>query len=63
MKWSLGSDIRGKVGNGAKCEKGVDVHAELEWRKVEACQECEEAIEAGDLVEKKRKRDELGACT
>lgn len=63
MKWTLGSDVRGKVGNSAKCEKRIDVHAELERRKVEACQEREEAIEAGDLVEKKRKRYELSACT
>ena len=63
MKWTLGSDVRGKVGNGAKCEKRIDVHAELERRKMKACQEREEAIEAGDLVEKKRKRYELCACT
>ena len=40
-------------------EERVDVHGQLERGEVEAREDGEEAIEAGDFVEKERERDEL----
>ena len=50
--------MRGQDGGEDEGDEGVNVHAELDGGKVVAGEEGEKAIEAGDLVEEERERDE-----
>lgn len=43
-------------------EEGVYVHRQLKWRKVVACENGEDAVEAGDFIEEEREGDEACAC-
>lgn len=43
--------MRRQVSNDAESDETMNVHAELERRKVEAREEGEETVETGDLIE------------
>lgn len=54
--------MRREVGSQDQGEDRVDVHGELDRGEVEAGQEGEDAVEAGNFVEEEGERDEAGAC-
>ena len=54
-------DVRGQVGDEGEGDDGVDVHGELQGAEVDAGQDGEEAVEAGDFVEEEREGGEFGA--
>ena len=62
MEGRAGADVLRKDDGQDEGAERVDVHAELQGRERVACQEGEEAVEAGDLVEEDHEGGELGSC-
>ncbi len=61
MKRRLRAYVRREGEGDGERDDAVDVHAQLEWGEVEAGQEGEEAVEAGDFVEEEGEGGEFGA--
>lgn len=59
LERGLFPDVWREGGSQHEGEERVDVHGNLQWGEMEACEDCQEAIEAGDFVQQEGERDEL----
>ena len=57
----LEPDVRREIDGQGEGEDGVEVHRQLQRGEVEAGEEGEQAVEAGDLVDDEGEEDEFGA--
>ena len=61
MERRLCTDVAGEKDEQHESNHGVDVHAELEWRQMEACEQGKEPIQARDFIQEQSECAQLGA--